>query len=146
MIKIWTGKEKEGRCRKKTMFVETLFFGKKCFNIVLELLKKYKISRVYLGAGGKDSFFDLNLVDKISKTCRVIIECSLNHPQIEQISKKKVCLIVKMPTKNLDFNSISVKIENDKECFLFEEKYRTDFKKFELKNGQYKGDVVIYNR
>lgn len=77
-MRMWYGKEKEGDCAEKTLFVQTDVLSDKRVRQVRKAANDYNVSRIYLGAGRTDlegiTGDALDILRIMSASFKIVIE------------------------------------------------------------------------
>ena len=144
-MRIWYGVDKE---YSPSFGLMTLFVESSCPNVtkIVDILStvNVKIECVYFGAGEVDVLDWEFLEDlyKLSNVFKVVIESSRSLPQY--VVKYFDVVVLRLPVSCIA-NNVYIKYRSDISVGIAK---ALDFKNnslFSLKDGQYSGDVEVYN-
>ena len=142
-MRTWVGKEMEGNCRDRTLFVESEVVDSELATNVLHYAKLNDIGRIYFGAGRVDAKFDdyAKKVLDISEGIEVVVETTpMGYEQCKDIDAK---IVVRIEMPSIAYNpNMVLKIDNMTSwCSVSNELIPTNIS--ELKNGMYKDDKEV---
>lgn len=142
-MRIWVGKEQEGNNKGAlTMFIEGREINHDQEKVILNLIDKYEITRVYLGAGKTDLLhFPGTLLETSLASFEVVVECSLQNVRkwnalLPYVSE----LVIRIDDYTIDALSKKtvLKTDNGKVAALFYDRVINSIEA--VKDGMYAND------
>lgn len=141
-MKIWIGTEKEDNINKQTLFICSDSIAFDSLQTILELANKYKVNRLYFGAGRVNTFFATKL-DSL-KDFEVVVEIGVTEEYWLPDLLDNISVVFSIRDENLTgkYENSVCKIDNYKNAVMFKKDITIDI--CNINNDMYPDDVVIY--